>query len=223
MNKRMRIFISCFVLVCVISLLLVFGLVSPLRVSAQSGCSVYDSEWDGDFYRVEIDGGNYFLFDASDWVHAYTIDDTWLGDLFVGDEFSQSNVSGSPDYYLISDGAFSLDSPAHCSSWTPTPDFTATPDTTSTPAPTVTPPPTYTPTYCDSDFETCYGDGLGKFLLLFLALFAVFVVGARQRVLLGIAIIFFALLAMPLDVFAFWFFLATVLLLLADMLLASSS
>lgn len=92
-----------------------------------------------------------------------------------------------------------------------------------TPTPVPTPPPAYTPTYCDSDFETCYGDGLGKFLLLFLGLFAIFVVGARQRVLLGMAIIFFALLVMPIDVFAFWFFLGTVLLLLADMLLAPSS
>lgn len=104
-------------------------------------------------------------------------------------------------------------------SFAQTPEPTATPTVTPSATPTPSPAPVYTPTTCDADFETCYGDSFGKFLLLFFALLIVIVTGATQRVMLAIMFLFFALLSMPLDVFGMWFFIATLGFSLADLYL----
>ncbi len=99
---------------------------------------------------------------------------------------------------------------------------TSTPVATSTPV--VGPVLPAAPAYCVSGvFEDCYGDMFGKFLLFLFALLATFVFGSRQRVLLALAFVFFALSSMPLDVFAFWFFVSSLLLIIADVFFTLST
>jgi len=199
--------------------LVLAGLLIPSRAHAQ-GCGIYWATYDDyeALWTYPLADTSFRVDSAFNVVHVYTYaDHIWLTDLYENDSY----VASGDGVWTESTNEFSLEIPSSCfpsSTSTPSPTF----EPTVTPTPTVVIPSTYTPTYCDADFETCYGDSFGKFLLLFFALITIFIVGSRQRVLLGIAFVFAALLLMPLAVFGFWFFVSTLIMIIADMLVSTT-